>query len=47
MNDEELIDRLVGELRPVQRLPSASRRAAAWMVVAIAYVVALSVALGL
>ncbi len=47
MNDAELINDLVGDLRPVRRLPSPARRAAAWMLVAILYVLGTSMALGL
>jgi hypothetical protein len=47
MTEQQLIHRLVGDLRPVRRLPSPARRAATWMVVAIVYVLATSLALGL
>lgn len=47
MTDAQLIDHLVGELRPVQRLPSPARRAAVWMLVALVYVLGTAMALGL
>lgn len=47
MNEAQLITHLVEELRPVQRLAPASRRAAAWMLGAMAYMFILSAVLGI